>query len=127
MVASSRRLGGFAGSWGDAAPSVRRKKKMLEAEGVLFDAAGRVEERFVEDFGGRTKKRKRESDTSSPPPPSSSVSSKLKVSAAAARSKSKKAKPTAKQTKEAEDCALLGTLRTNILRTLRARAPGKTC
>ena len=42
MIASDRRLGGFSGEWGAAAPAVRRKRALLESEGVVFDADGRV-------------------------------------------------------------------------------------
>jgi len=42
VIASDRRLGGFSGEWGAAAPAVRRKRALLESEGVVFDADGRV-------------------------------------------------------------------------------------
>ena len=42
MIASDRRLGGFSGEWGAAAPAVRRKRALLESEGGAFDADGRV-------------------------------------------------------------------------------------
>ena len=42
MIASDRRLGGFSGEWGAAAPAVQRKRALLESEGVVFDADGRV-------------------------------------------------------------------------------------
>ena len=42
MIASDRRLGGFSGEWGAAAPAVLRKRALLESEGVVFDADGRV-------------------------------------------------------------------------------------
>ena len=35
-------MGGFSGEWGAAAPAVQRKRALLESEGVVFDAAGRV-------------------------------------------------------------------------------------
>ena len=35
-------MGGFSGEWGAAAPAVRRKRALLESEGVVFDADGRV-------------------------------------------------------------------------------------
>ena len=35
-------MGGFSGEWGAAAPAVRRKRALLESEGVIFDADGRV-------------------------------------------------------------------------------------
>jgi hypothetical protein len=35
-------LGGFSGEWGAAAPAVQRKRALLESEGVVFDADGRV-------------------------------------------------------------------------------------
>ena len=41
MIASDRRLGGFSGEWGAAAPAVQRKRALLESEGVVFDADGR--------------------------------------------------------------------------------------
>jgi hypothetical protein len=37
VVASDLGLGGFSGEWGDATPSVMRKKVELEEEGVIFD------------------------------------------------------------------------------------------
>ena len=42
MIASDRRLGGFSGEWGAAAPAVQRKRALLESEGVVFDADDRV-------------------------------------------------------------------------------------
>ena len=42
MIASDRRLGGFSGERGAAAPAVQRKRALLESEGVVFDADGRV-------------------------------------------------------------------------------------
>jgi hypothetical protein len=42
VIASDRRLGGFSGEWGAAAPAVQRKRALLESEGVVFDADGRV-------------------------------------------------------------------------------------
>ena len=42
MIESDRRLGGFSGEWGAAAPAVQRKRALLESEGVVFDADGRV-------------------------------------------------------------------------------------
>ena len=35
-------MGGFSGEWGAAAPAVQRKRALLESEGVVFDADGRV-------------------------------------------------------------------------------------
>ena len=35
-------MGGFSGEWGAAAPAVQRKRALLESEGVVFDANGRV-------------------------------------------------------------------------------------
>ena len=35
-------MGGFSGEWGATAPVVQRKRVLLESEGVVFDADGRV-------------------------------------------------------------------------------------
>jgi len=41
VVASDRSLGGFAREWGDDLPKVRKKRRMLDAEGVRFEEGGR--------------------------------------------------------------------------------------
>ena len=66
MIASDRRLGGFSGEWGAAAPAVRRKHALLESEGVVFEADGRVSENCVlRELPALAKKRSR--DDSAPP------------------------------------------------------------
>ena len=40
-----------AGSWGESAPSVLRKRDLLVAEGVKFDADGRVAIESIHVFG----------------------------------------------------------------------------
>lgn len=42
VVAASLELGGFSGSWGPECASVKRKKAMLEGEGVFFDTKGKL-------------------------------------------------------------------------------------
>ena len=37
VVTSSLELGGFNGSWGDETPQVKKKRGLLEAEGVKFN------------------------------------------------------------------------------------------
>ena len=58
MVASDLRLGGFSGAWGDESAEVKKKRRLLEEEGVRFDAVGRVRDECVhrggEDTGRRT-------------------------------------------------------------------------
>ena len=44
VIASGRRLGGFHGQWNEASEEVKRKRNILEAEGVQFDLDGRVSE-----------------------------------------------------------------------------------
>ena len=36
------RAGGFSGQWGEDQPNVKRKRALLESEGVTFDSKGRV-------------------------------------------------------------------------------------
>ena len=45
VVRSNGALGGFFGE--DTAASNRRKRALLEAEGIVFDSTGRVPERFI--------------------------------------------------------------------------------
>ncbi|KAF5830435.1 6-O-methylguanine DNA methyltransferase [Dunaliella salina] len=47
VIASSFKLGGFNGSWGDETEDVRRKRKMLMEEGVRFTKAAKVEAECV--------------------------------------------------------------------------------
>ncbi len=47
MVASDLRLGGFSGAWGDESAEVKKKRRLLEEEGVRFDAVGRVRDECV--------------------------------------------------------------------------------
>lgn len=44
VVAAGRMLGGYGGK--PAGPDVRRKKRLLEAEGVRFEKSGRIEAEF---------------------------------------------------------------------------------
>jgi len=44
VIASDRRLGGFHGQWNEASEEVKRKRSILETEGVRFDLDGRVSE-----------------------------------------------------------------------------------
>jgi methylated-DNA-protein-cysteine methyltransferase-like protein len=50
VIATTRWLGGFSGSWGESAPSVLRKRDMLAKEGVAFDADGRVSIESIHTF-----------------------------------------------------------------------------
>jgi methylated-DNA-[protein]-cysteine S-methyltransferase len=45
VVAADRRLGGFFGK--TSSELLEAKRRLLESEGVLFDASGRVAERFI--------------------------------------------------------------------------------
>ena len=54
MVASDLRLGGFSGAWGDESAEVKKKRRLLEEEGVRFDAAGRVRDECVHHGGSVT-------------------------------------------------------------------------
>ena len=42
VVCADRRLGGFSGAWGDASPEVRRKRALLESEGVALEDGARA-------------------------------------------------------------------------------------
>ena len=63
------RAGGFSGQWGEDQPNVKRKRALLESEGVTFDSKGRVTIGCLHSFGevgggektkaGAGKKRKR--------------------------------------------------------------------
>ena len=97
MIASDRRLGGFSGEWGAAAPAVQRKRALLESEGVVFDADGRVSAACLIRELPAPGKHSRADDEA---PPSSKRSRKA---------------PT-----QAE-------LATEILQILRSRGAGKTC
>jgi methylated-DNA-[protein]-cysteine S-methyltransferase len=44
VIAAGRLLGGYGGN--PSGPDVRKKKRLLQAEGVRFDNAGRVEAEF---------------------------------------------------------------------------------
>lgn len=48
VIASDRRLGGFAGQ--GSGPEVERKRSLLEAEGVGFAPDGRVKPQFIWEF-----------------------------------------------------------------------------
>ena len=67
MIASDRRLGGFSGEWGAAAPAVQRKRALLESEGVVFDADGRVSAACVLRELPAPGKRSRADDKAAPP------------------------------------------------------------
>lgn len=45
VVAASLELGGFSGQWGCDTPNVRRKRALLEEEGVKVDDQGRLADR----------------------------------------------------------------------------------
>jgi len=38
LTEDGRQIGGFGGQWGDEAPNIQKKRKMLEEEGVIFEA-----------------------------------------------------------------------------------------
>ena len=97
MIASDRRLGGFSGEWGAAAPAVQRKRALLESEGVVFDADGRVSAACVLLELPAPGKRSR-ADEAAPPP--------------------------AKQSRKAPTRTELAT---ETLRILESRGAGKTC
>lgn len=42
VIAASLELGGFSGQWGLQTPNVCKKRALLEKEGVLFDARGKL-------------------------------------------------------------------------------------
>ena len=67
MIASDRRLGGFSGEWGAAAPAVQRKRALLESEGVVFDADGRVSAACLIRELPAPGKRSRADDKAAPP------------------------------------------------------------
>ena len=97
MIASDRRLGGFSGEWGAAAPAVRRKRALLESEGVVFDADGRV----------------------------SAACLLRELPAPGKRSRADEAAPpSAKRSRQAPTQAEIAT---ETLRILEAREAGKTC
>ena len=97
MIASDRRLGGFSGEWGAAAPAVLRKRALLESEGVVFDADGRVSAACVLRELPAPGKRSRADE---------------------------KAPPSAKRSRKAPS---QNELATETLRILEARTAGKTC
>ena len=45
------RAGGFSGQWGEDQPNVKRKRALLESEGVTFDSKGRVTIGCLHTFG----------------------------------------------------------------------------
>ena len=50
MLAGDLTLGGFAGATGALSASVQLKKRMLESDGVVFDAKGRAEAHALHSF-----------------------------------------------------------------------------
>ena len=98
MIASDRRLGGFSGEWGAAAPAVRRKRALLESEGVVFEADGRVSAACLLRELPAPGKRSRADDAAAP--------------------------PSAKRSRKAPTQAEIAT---ETLRILEAREAGKTC
>ena len=90
-------MGGFSGEWGAAAPAVQRKRALLESEGVVFDADGRVLTDCVLCELPALGKRSRADDKAAPP---------------------------AKRSRQAPTEAELAT---EILQILEARGAGKTC
>ena len=60
IVAGDFRIGGFCGSWGASTPDVKRKRNMLEKEGVVFDDKnGKVLPHCIYQFVSTEHKRKR--------------------------------------------------------------------
>jgi methylated-DNA-[protein]-cysteine S-methyltransferase len=47
VVATSRRIGGFQGHSDPLSPALSRKVEMLRAEGVLFEANGKINEKCM--------------------------------------------------------------------------------
>ena len=90
-------MGGFSGEWGAAAPAVQRKRALLESEGVVFDADGRVAAACVIRELPPPGKRSRADDEA---PPSSKLSRKAPSQAE---------------------------LATETMRILESRGAGKTC
>jgi len=97
VIASDRRLGGFSGEWGAAAPAVQRKRALLESEGVVFDADGRVSAACIRELPALGKR---------------------------SRADDKAAPPSAKRSRKAPTQAELATA---TLRILASRGAGKTC
>ena len=100
MLARDLSIGGFAGATGTLSVSVQRKKRMLEAEGVVFDAKGRAAKDAMYSFGHvgegdqiGAKRQRTSENLNRANPPSVSV----------------------------------GTLRESILKMLTKRGPGKSC
>ena len=98
MIASDRRLGGFSGEWGAAAPAVQRKRALLESEGVVFDADGRVSAACLLRELPAPGKRSRADDKAAPP-------------------SAKRSRTAPSQTELARE----------TIRILEARGAGKTC
>ena len=92
-------MGGFSGEWGAAAPAVQRKRALLESEGVVFDADGRVSAACVlrELPAPAPEKRPRADGDAAPP------------------AKRSRTAPTRNE------------IATETLRILKARSTGKTC
>jgi hypothetical protein len=112
VVASDRTIGGFCHSWGEDQPKVKKKKRMLEAEGIKFELDGRkiMNEHFVNNNGGDGTKKRNEKTKAT------KQSSKTNNNTAS--------KPIATA---AFDEITEQMLKQEILQLLDKRAPGKTC
>ena len=81
MISSDLSLGGFCGSWGNESADVKRKRKMLEGEGVQFTSSnGRVEKSSVYVWGININSKKRKRTPSNPSTSTSTKNRKPKTS-----------------------------------------------
>ena len=106
MLAGDLTLGGFAGATGALSEGVKRKKRMLEREGVVFDEKGRAARGALHYFDRQKgAKRQRTSGTDAAPRTKRELSTiPIPISSVS-----------------------VGMLRESILNVLTKRGPEKTC
>ncbi len=114
VVASDRSIGGFCHSWGEDQPKVQKKKRMLEDEGIQFEADGMkiLDKHFINEEGTKDCTKKRKAKTKVTKQPSNTTNNKT----------SSKVLATSASDEITEEM-----LKKEILQLLNKRAPGKTC
>lgn len=127
-MASDRSIGGFGHTWGEDQPNVQRKRRLLEAEGIVFERDGARnkirKDHFVEEAVPNQSTVPTKSDAAA----ASKRSNRSKREDAPRPQSTEKKKMKRSKYFDADDNTVSEkTLRREILSLLQKRKPGKTC